>query len=305
MPKLDDFLEPLNKGVWEVTVPKESVTEPLSKEWKNSSINVPSPGTIASYRNGQYHVHETEMEWKVHLDRHDPEKHPFLHLVDDAPLLLMIGDTFITLISSLKIKKTDTTNEILEKQSREWRLQVISGLFLILIGADIISDPIGVFAQITSVVIPLILIIFGVAVIIGGIFNLKKEKFLEGDVPGGIIIMSAGVIASFLTLKLWIFILTVVLSIWMFASAVFLLWRVRKGRSAVPEGFYSRMVIGIFSLVLVISVFYVPGSIISILMMTVGLIVTLIGIVLTVNGLHLKYIMKKNAKRQKYLREKK
>ena len=35
-------------------------------------------------------------EWRVHLDRYDPKVHPLLHLVDDAPLLLMISDTFMT-----------------------------------------------------------------------------------------------------------------------------------------------------------------------------------------------------------------
>ena len=85
--------------MWEVAIPKESVTVPLDAGWKKSALNVPSPGTIASYRKGQYHVHETKDEWKVHLDRYDPDEHPVMHLLDDAPLLLMIGDTFITLIS--------------------------------------------------------------------------------------------------------------------------------------------------------------------------------------------------------------
>jgi hypothetical protein len=69
MTRLDEFLEPLHHGVWEVAVPKDSVTEPLDSGWEKSKINVPSPGTIDSYRKGQYHVHETATEWRVHLDR--------------------------------------------------------------------------------------------------------------------------------------------------------------------------------------------------------------------------------------------
>src|SRR5512138_2059168 len=98
MTMLDEFLEPLDHGVWEVTVPRGRVTTPLPAAWALSRINVPSPGTLASYRNGRYHAHETATEWRVHLDRYDPKEHPVLHLADDAPLLLMISDTFMTLI---------------------------------------------------------------------------------------------------------------------------------------------------------------------------------------------------------------
>ncbi|MDD4255122.1 MAG: hypothetical protein PHP59_07065 [Methanofollis sp.] len=76
MARLDDFLEPLDGGVWEVAVPKEAVTDALDGGWKQSPINVPSPGTLANYRKGNYHLHETATEWRVHHDRYDPKKHP-------------------------------------------------------------------------------------------------------------------------------------------------------------------------------------------------------------------------------------
>ena len=112
---LDEFLRPLHEGVWEVIVPKESVTEPLDPSWVKSRINVPSPGTRASYRKGQYHAHEQQTEWHVHLDNYDPKVHPVLHLIDDAPLLLMIGDTVVTLIAGTR-KKTGKEEEILKDQ---------------------------------------------------------------------------------------------------------------------------------------------------------------------------------------------
>lgn len=85
MAHLDEFLGALHQGVWEVVVPRSAVTEPLVPEWQQSAINVPSPGTIASFRKGQYHAHETEQDYRVHMDRYNPEKNPFMHLVDDAP----------------------------------------------------------------------------------------------------------------------------------------------------------------------------------------------------------------------------
>ena len=66
---------------------------------------------------GQYDVHETATEWRVHLDNHDPKYHPLLHLIDDAPLLLMIGDTFVTLVSGTR-NKTGNEQMILEGQVR-------------------------------------------------------------------------------------------------------------------------------------------------------------------------------------------
>ena len=116
MTKIEDYLEPLHNGVWEVEIPKEDVTEPLSDDWKKSPINVPTPGTIASYRNGQYHVHETKTEWMVHLDRYDPKLHPVLHLMDDAPLFLMISETLVMLSSEARGKSTNIESKLKEQE---------------------------------------------------------------------------------------------------------------------------------------------------------------------------------------------
>jgi hypothetical protein len=91
MTSIEDFLQPLREGVWEVIIQKDQVEDPLGPDWIVSLINIPTPGTIASYRKGKYHLHETKKAYKVHLDRYDPKKHPIFHLIDDAPLLLMIS----------------------------------------------------------------------------------------------------------------------------------------------------------------------------------------------------------------------
>ncbi|HOZ42626.1 MAG TPA: hypothetical protein PLD13_03425, partial [Methanoculleus sp.] len=70
MSTLESYLDALHRGVFQVVVPKALVTEPLEPVWKRSAINVPSPGTIASYRKGQYHAHETASEYHVHMDRY-------------------------------------------------------------------------------------------------------------------------------------------------------------------------------------------------------------------------------------------
>ncbi|MDD3977137.1 MAG: DUF308 domain-containing protein [Methanomicrobium sp.] len=292
MSKLEDFLEPLNQGVWEVSVSKDSVTEPLGTDWKKSAINVPSPGTVASFRKGQYHVHETRTEWKVHLDRYDPKKHPVMHLLDDAPLLLMVGDTFVTLISDIRSNKTTDTKEILKQQNKSWHLQVIAGIFLALIGFNIASDPMTAFLGITYVIIPLSVTVFGLIVTANGLLSMKKKSFLKGDIPGGLLITGSGIIIFHFPAEFWVTTFTVILSLWMFSSAILLLGRARKGRSAIPEGFVSRVLIGILSVILVLMALFAPDSLVTILSMILGFIIILIGILIMVNGLRLRNIMK-------------
>ncbi|RQD82769.1 MAG: hypothetical protein D5R96_03910, partial [Methanocalculus sp. MSAO_Arc2] len=82
-----------------MVVGKTEVQAPLSEKWVLSRLNIPSPGTIASYRYGQYHLHETATECRVYLDRYDPREHPILHPADDAPLVLMVIDTLAALTS--------------------------------------------------------------------------------------------------------------------------------------------------------------------------------------------------------------
>lgn len=293
MTKLDDFLQPLSQGVWEVEVPKEEVTEPLGDEWLKSDINVPSPETVASYRKGRYHVHETEDEWRVHLDRYDPKKNPLLHLIDDAPLLLMISDTFITLISDIRRKEFKDTKKVLEEQKREWHLLVLGGIFLVMFGFHIIFHPFDTFLGIFSFIIPAVISVLGLVMIFEPFRNRKPEIFTWTDVFRGVGVFFAGIVAFDLPLQLWVTFLMAVLGLWMLASALMLLMRVKKGRSAVPEGFISRMIIALISLPLSVYMFIEPVTIIGILLITLGFITSLIGLLLFVNGIRLWRVMKR------------
>lgn len=292
MSSLDEFLGPLHHGVWEVEIPKESVTEPLDQGWEVSRINIPSPGTIASYRKGQYHVHETDTEWRVHLDNHDPKRHPILHLIDDAPLLLMIGDTFGTLIASTR-NKTGEEAKILEEQSKAWKDQVLIGLFIILVGIFVITNPLLTFKGITRLFVPLVIVGLGIFTIMKSV-RVQPFRIIEDAVLyRGIIISIAGIIAFYLPLTLWIVGLLGILAVWMLATAIVLLGRARKGRSAIPEGFVSRIVIAILSLCLVGLIFTYPIEIVELLMIVLGVIGLLVGIMLFVNGVRLKRRMER------------
>ena len=271
-------------------MPKESVTEPLDSGWVKSPINVPTPGTIASYRKGQYHVHEQQNEWHVHLDNHDPKVHPYLHLFDDAPLLLMIGDTVVTLIAGSR-KKTGDEKEILEDQKKSWKEQVLVGALLMLVGVFIVTNPLLTFQGIIRLLVPLAIIGLGIITSWNGIASSPFRVLPGGLLYRGIGIIIAGIIAFFLPLGLWIVVILGILALWMLASAIILLARARKGRAAIPEGFTSRLIIALLSLALGVYIFLNPKAMLQVLMVIVGVIAFLLGLMLLINGIRLKSIM--------------
>jgi hypothetical protein len=288
MTRLDDFLEPLSKGIWEVVIPKDTVTEPPDTGWRKSAINVPSPGTIASYRKGRFHVHETKTEWRVHLDRYDPGKNPLMHLVDDAPLLLMISDTFMTLVMDTRRTEIKKTADILKTQRFIWQEQVIIGLVLGLVGLFIINNPMNFFRSLFEQILPLVMICLAVILLVRPFRTRLPAQYRAVDLSRGIGIFCAGIFAWSLPLALWVVTILVILAVWMIASAAILLKRVAKGRHAVPEGFYSRMAIGVISLLLAVLLFVSPAGTLKFLVEILGAVTLLLGITLCINGLRLK-----------------
>ncbi|WP_440951319.1 hypothetical protein [Methanosphaerula subterraneus] len=287
MPTIDDYLEQLHHGVWEVVISKEDVTDPLSDAWKRSPINVPTPGTIASYRNGQYHVHETKNEWRVHLDRYDPKIHPILHLIDDAPLFLMIFETMIMLFSEAR-GRSNTTERIIKDQLVFLKNGLFSGIFLLFLGSTFIISPEFDYYSIFQIILPLIVIIAGfVSMGRGMTWRPLYTADLKKIIIGGAILF-VGLILSVFPIMIWNIILLSVLCIWMLSSALMLLNRVRKGKSAVLEGFYSRFVIAVISLFLAVGIFVIPDAILTLFMMISGVIIILVGCTLIGTTLKLK-----------------
>ena len=292
MAKLDEFLEPLHQGVLEVPVPKEAVTEPLDSGWVKSAINIPTPGTIASYRKGQYHVHETATEWKVHLDKYDPKKHPVMHLVDDAPFIMMITDTLLALV--METRGTGDTQQILNVQKKAWQLEVLIGSVVILVGTVIWADPRGAFYNLFLVLFPLLIIGLGILMVARGIRYRAHGGISWGTVASGLGICLIGGLAFRFSMRFWAFLILAILAVWGCASAVvsFLnVHRARTGRTVLPEGLYYRLVLGIVSLVLVILIFLAPVRVVTILIRILGIIAIVLGITLIVNGVRLRQRM--------------
>lgn len=292
MTRLDDCLEPLSRGIWEVAIPKDLVTEPLDAGWIESRINVPSPGTIASYRKGRFHVHETRTGWRVHLDRYDPKKRPLLHLIDDAPLLLIISDTFMTLVMDTRRTDHETTAETLKTQRFIWQEQVVYGILLGLIGLFILNNPLLAFKQIFGLVLPLAILGVSVTFFARAFRAGLPWAYRTEDLLSGTVIFCAGIFAFLLPLNYWVAVTLGILAAWMMASSGMLLFRVAKGRHAVPEGFYSRMAIGLISLALTVLLLTSPAGVLVLLVGILGMITILLGITLGINGMRLRARMR-------------
>lgn len=51
----------------------------------------PRLGMVGQYRCGLLHAYDFGDYWLIHKDRKNPETHPWEHLVEDAPHLLLAG----------------------------------------------------------------------------------------------------------------------------------------------------------------------------------------------------------------------
>ncbi len=70
-----------------VEVPRELIGDPPTT-WKEST-GWPNRDTIKQYRDGVFHIHETEAgTYRIHRDAVDPDLAPMKHLIFDMPYLV-------------------------------------------------------------------------------------------------------------------------------------------------------------------------------------------------------------------------
>lgn len=289
MTRLEEFLGPLDQGVWEVAVSKEAVTKPLDDAWKRSRINIPSPGTLTSYRKGNYHLHETATEWRVHYDRYDPACHPLLHLIDDAPLILMIGETFLALVTDARAARNgETTRLVLEGQRRTWQFMVLAGCAVILAAIAVLGRPIPLFAAAVSLIVPLLIAGLGLLIVGDGISLHPPAVASMGSVFLGLCVVAMAVSSASLPVALWTMIIFVVLAVWMCASAFVSFRCVYRERRAVPEGVFKRLGLGVLSLALGSFLVLAPQAFLTLMLDLLALILVALGLVFIENGAELR-----------------
>jgi uncharacterized membrane protein HdeD (DUF308 family) len=204
----------------------------------------------------------------------------------------MIGETTYMLFSEARGRSTNLNDKI-KNQERFLKNGLIIGFFVILLGLSFIIAPEFLYTSIIGVIIPVIVIVVGLVSIVKA-FNwhpvrISDRKDLRN---GGIMVLVAIILWAF-PILFWSLILLLILGVWMLLSAIMLLNRVRKGKSAVPEGFYSRLAIAVISLILVVAMFFAPVAILKIFMIIAGVIIILIGCILISATLKLRGRSKK------------
>ncbi|MDD1724825.1 MAG: hypothetical protein LUQ07_06830 [Methanospirillum sp.] len=283
MPDIYDFLSALHQGTWEVVIPKSLLTTPLGPEWKPSAINVPTPDTVASYRNGQYHAHETKTEYRVHLDRYDPKKNPFLHLIDDAPLILMIYETVETLYVTGKDTRRKDMKERLQEQQITWKIRVVTGIGLITASIILGLMAINQSDILFSAILPGLVGIFGIFLVATGIIQRARNEHSNRDIFNGLL-MIGGSIIMFLFWHLYFAILFILLSLWVLSSAYVTITRIMKNKKNIPQGMLLTLGMGIGSLALGIYSIIDPGSFLTILIILLAAIIFLAGLCICIDG---------------------
>jgi uncharacterized membrane protein HdeD (DUF308 family) len=291
MSKLDDFLSPLHQGVWEVIVPKEEVSEPLSKEWIRSKVNLPSPKTIASYRKGRYHCHETKSDWRVHMDLYDPSCNPIMHLVDDAPLILMMARTLESMWVNAKNTRKMDMKELLEEHKTAWQLLLLIGAFFLIIGTLLIINTYIIMAFFIVVGLPVAIIGFAVFMIYMGGRTKPFNAIAKRNIVIGISFIVIGLLALMSPVFL-ILLLVLFVAIWPVSSAFVSLKRIVKGKLATPDGFKKRLAIGIVSVIMVILFILWPIETTMLIIGVVSIIVIFMGVLFLLRGLGTRNALK-------------
>lgn len=283
MARLDEFLGPLHQGVWEVIVPRSAVTEPPEPGWQRSAINVPSPRTIASFRKGQYHAHETGQDYRVHMDRYDPEKNPFMHLVDDAPLVLMLYDTMDTLLVSARDRKSVDYRERIADQHLTWKMRVLAGAGLLAVAILLVLFAIDFTVAFFSILLPSIVCGFGVLLLAAGYRLHARGEHSRKDLVLGVLILSCGLL-MFPLWPLFVVLLLVAFTLWFSASAWVSLRRVLREKSAVPQGVWITMGMGAGSLALAVLGFLYPWELLRVLISLLALLTFLGALLALLDG---------------------
>ncbi|WP_292392591.1 HdeD family acid-resistance protein [Methanoculleus sp. UBA303] len=276
MSTLESFLDALHQGVFQVIVPKAVVTEPIEPDWKRSAINVPSPDTIASYRKGQYHAHETVSDYRVHMDRYDPEKNPIMHLIDDAPLALMLHETMETVFVTSKDATRRDPLQRLADQHMNWKFRMGLGIVLLAIGATLLLTAFYGTISFFAVTLPALVLILGLIAITKGVQQRNRKEHANKDIIRGGIVAVAG-IALFIFWKLYLILILLVLAVWLFSSAVVTLMRAFRERAGVTKGFWYTLGLGVSSLVLGILAITLPGGLVRLLIFLLAGIVLMAG----------------------------
>jgi len=182
--------------------------------------------------------------------------------------------------------------QLLEEHKAAWQLLMVTGIFLILLGGILALDPIRWFTGFIKYIIPLAIVGFALFLIWRAftVRPLRMESSKRMMLGLGVLLIG---IVTFLINPIWIALMFVlVIALWSFSSAFMSLRRTTGGRLATPEGFYKRLGMGAFSLILGLAVILAPAAVVSFIMYILAAMAMLIGAIMIVDSLGLRNAFK-------------
>ena len=123
------------------------------------------------------------------------------------------------------------------------------------------------------VILPSLVLFIGLLTIVRGIRERKRKEQADRDIIRGVVVAGAGMVL-FVFWELYLVLILLILSIWLFSSAAVTLLRVFRERGNLPAGFWYTSGLGISSLALGVLAVTLPEGLVDLL------ICLLVGIVL-------------------------
>ncbi len=217
------------------------------------------------------------------MDRYDPEKNPVMHLVDDAPLALMIFETLETLIVSAKDAKHEDPVARIANLRLSGGMRMALGALVVATGFVLLLLAFGTTVLLFEVVVPALVALAGVVLLANGIRLRARGEHAKKDVVRGLALIVGGVLLYFFWF-LYVFLLLLLLAVWFLSSAAVTLARVARTRGKLPQGFGFTLGLGIVSLLFGYWAFVDPGFLLKILVLVLGVIMLLAGVFLLIDG---------------------
>ena len=216
------------------------------------------------------------------MDRYDPERNPVMHLVDDAPLALMIFETMETLALSAKdARREDPEAGSSTSASPGWMRMLIGGL-IFLLGAGMLLAEFDV-EFFFSVIIPALVVVTGAVLLANGVRLRLRAEHAQKDVVRGLALIAGGILLYFFWF-LYLVLLLLLLAVWFLSSAAVTLIRVIRTRGRDPQGLVFTTGLGIASLALGYWAFFEPEALLNILIMLLAVIILMAGAFLLLDG---------------------
>ena len=210
------------------------------------------------------------------MDRYDLERNPLMHLIDDAPLVLMVYETMETILVTAKDATRKDPLQRLADQHMSWKLRMGFGVLLWAIATILL---ILAFYDVTSffaVILPSLVLFLGFLTIVRGIRQRRRQEHADRDVVRGSLVAVAGIVL-FVFWELYLVLILLALVIWFFSSAIVTLLRVFRERGNLPNGFWYTLGLGLSSLVLGILAVTLPEELVDLLVILLAGIVLMAG----------------------------